>query len=77
MPTGEPAGSIPNVGLFEGAIKGKGGAPGVVRRSRAARASLLEKLLRRGTMGIDGGHMGLNPGDLRLQRLDPRRQLVL
>ena len=33
MPTGEPAGSTPNVGLFGEAIKGKGGECPAVRRT--------------------------------------------
>ncbi len=45
MPTGEPAGSIPNVGPFARAIKGKGDGPNVIASEcaspgdRAARTS--------------------------------------
>ena len=40
MPTGEPAGSIVNVGPFVESIKGKGGEAGAVRRSRVASATI-------------------------------------
>jgi hypothetical protein len=78
MPTGEPAGSIPNVGASPDSIKGKGTG----RRSGSSHAVFwaqlfLEQLFGRGTMRIDCRHVALDPCNLGFQRLDPRRQLVL
>ena len=83
MPTGEPAGSIPNVGLFAAAIKGKlihqamsGGGrrnPATIDRG----VLLLEQLVGSAAMSGGGRHMRFDPGDFALERLDPYRQLVL
>lgn len=71
MPTGEPAGSTPNVGLFSESIKGKGAERPAVRREL-----LFEQLVSSAAVagGID--HMLLDPGDLLLQSGDPRLKLL-
>jgi len=71
MPTGEPAGSIPNVGLFARAIKGKGGAGKAV-----CRLWLFEQLVGSAAMAGGVGHMLLDPGDLGLEGSDPFLELV-
>ena len=67
MPTGEPAGSIPNVGLFPNAIKGKG----AFRKRGSSRSVvneqlLLEQLLCGRAMGGNRRHMLLHAGNFRL-----------
>ena len=71
MPTGEPVGSTPNVGLFARAIKGKGGKDGRFVSSRVPTALFLEQLFGGRTMSRSGIHMRFDPCDFALQRLDP------
>ena len=57
MPTGEPVGSIPNVGLFAESIKGKGAAADAVRR-----LWLFEQLIGGASVAGRVGKMLLDPG---------------
>jgi len=77
MPTGEPAGSSLNVGLFGRPIKGKGQHWTQFVAAVLRRPLFLEKLIRGRAVGRDCLHMRLDPGDFALQRSDPRVQLIL
>ena len=79
MPTGEPAGSIPNVGLFRAAIKGCAMDRRHCERSEAIQQQVglfLEQLVRRAAMTSRVGHMCLDALDLAFECFDPRRELV-
>lgn len=77
MPTGEPAGSIPNVGLFRCAIKGKGtGSRCGSSQPVICRQLFLEQFVGSAAVPCGIGHMLLDAGDFALQRLDPGGQFV-
>lgn len=77
MPTGEPAGSSPNVGVFQNAIKGKEAGQGCGSSHRVLCAQLFfEQLVRRAAMTRGIGHMLLDTSDFGFEQLDPLLELV-
>ena len=77
MPTGEPAGSIPNVGVFQNAIKGKEAGMECGSSHPVLCAQLFfEQFVGSAAMPGGIGHMLFDTGDFALEQLDPLLKLI-